>query len=256
MDILQQIRNFIAKLSSKRFLLPMALAIKHSELCDKLESKILEMEKNLHQVLEENEKLNEKLIKNYKTSQDDFASDIKIFLRDENFSDFTIKICDRTFKVHKFVLAARSSIFAEMIKNNKEATNLELLDIPVDIFNVILDFIYFDKIPLENVDFKNIFIASGRLNLKVLKEFSGKKLLNLVNDENVLEILTIANKYHQEELKKKCFEKIQSMFPDHKIKPDLINDPEKMREFFNEKRALSVMMEKFKEKFEVCEGKN
>jgi hypothetical protein len=277
METLREIRIFISKASSKRFCVPMSIAVKHSELCNRLERDILEMEKNLSQVLEENQKLNEKLQKNSEEkvkfgdntkvrlnskvgesskfkeilkTDDNFSKDLQNFLLDENFTDFSIKINEETFKVHKFVLAARSSVFAEMIKNNIEASSLELLDIPVEIFKIILDFIYFDKIP-ENFDSKNIFIASGRLNIKVLKELSGRKLIETLNAENALDFFTIANKYNHEELKKKSFEKIQSMFPGNKIKPELIDDPEKMKEYFNERKTLSEMIEKFKEKFEV-----
>ena len=67
-------------------------------------------------------------------------------LRDfKNFSlseDFTIKIDEKEFKVHKLILAARSPTIAEMIENNLDANELNLVDLSVEIFEKILEFIY------------------------------------------------------------------------------------------------------------------
>ena len=63
----------------------------------------------------------------------------------KKFKDFSIKIEDREFKVHKFLLAARSPTLAEMIKNNPDADELQLVDISVEIFEKILKYLYVSK---------------------------------------------------------------------------------------------------------------
>lgn len=217
--------------------------------CSNIEAKIINLEKNLDEVLKENQSLNEKLTKIDLKAKKGLIHDIHKSYKEEQNSDFTIKIDEKVFKVHKFMLAARSSVLAEMIQSNNEATQLDLVDISEATFKMILDFIYVEKIPEENSNFKEIFMASGRLNLTDLKEFAGEKIE--VVDENALEIFTLANKYNHEELKLKCFKNIQKMFPNHQLKPELINQPDMVKQFIIEKKSIDEMMTKFKQKYEI-----
>jgi len=59
---------------------------------------------------------------------------------------------------------------AEIFRNNPEAANLNLVDIPVDIFEIILKFLYTDELPDENeTNFVQLFVAANRLQIKELK---------------------------------------------------------------------------------------
>ena len=139
-----------------------------TKICSKLEAKFVDLERNLDEVLKENQILNEKLTEIKVKSKNGIIRDIQKSYNEEQNSDFTIKIGEKVFKVHKFMLAARSSVLSEMIQSNNEATQLDLLDISEATFKMILDFIYCEKFPEDNSNFMEIFMASGRLNLKDL----------------------------------------------------------------------------------------
>lgn len=248
MELVNQLREEISKYNTKRGYLPMAVTVRLTEILSQLEAKIVDSEEYLDEVLQENQKLNEKLASKEGKTESGVMRDIQKFFNDEQNSDFAIKIGDKVFKVHKFVLAARSSVLAEMIQRN-DAAQLDVLGIPKATFKIILDFIYFEKFPDESSNFEEIFMVSGRLNLKDLMAFSGRKVK--VDDKNALEIFTLANKYNHEELKLKCFNTIQKMFPDHRLKPAFIHQPDMVKQFIAEKKSIDEMMAKLKQKFEM-----
>ena len=77
-------------------------------------------------------------------------TDILSYIHDESSKDIKITIKSREFKVHKFLLAARSPQLAELLQNNPEVENLHLVDIPIEIFEQILNFIYTNELPRED----------------------------------------------------------------------------------------------------------
>ncbi|KAL7013176.1 hypothetical protein ACKWTF_015234 [Chironomus riparius] len=81
-------------------------------------------------------------------------------------------------KIHEFLLAARSPILAEILKSNPEVENLNLVEISVEIFKIILKFLYTDELPGGNgTNVLNLFAAAGKLKIEELKNFLGTKLL-------------------------------------------------------------------------------
>ena len=78
---------------------------------------------------------------NYHTNPEDNLNniefDVKNFLQtDDTLKDFHIQINDQKFAVYKILLAARSPTLAEMLRNNPEVKNLNLTEIPVEIFEI------------------------------------------------------------------------------------------------------------------------
>lgn len=138
--------------------------------------------------------------------------DIQNLLKSDDFRDFTVIVSDTKFKVHKFILAARSPTIAEMIKNNPDADDLCLHNMEVDIFNIILDYIYNNEMPSDFNNFSaRVFVAAGKLKLEPLKEHVGKILCGTINDENCLDLLTIGKFYNHKELKEKALEKVREI---------------------------------------------
>lgn len=247
MDLINQLRGEINKFIIKRHSVPISVIVRLTESFAQLEAKIVDVEKNLDEVLKENQKLHENSTKSGVESG--LTRDVRKFYNCEQNSDFTIKIGDKVFKLHKFMLAARSSVLSDMMKCNNDATQLDLFDIPVATFEIILNFIYFEKFPDESSNFNEIFMVSCRLNLKDLMAFSGAKIQ--IDDENVFEVFSLANKYNHTELKLKCFNSIQKMFPNHQLKPEFINQPDMLKQFISEMKSMEEMIKNFKQKYEM-----
>jgi len=114
----------------------------------------LKLETELDQEKLKNSELTDKL-------QAGFLNDLKAFTQGETTKDFQIQIGDHEFPVHKFLLAARSPTLAEILKNNPEVGNLNLVDISVEIFEIILKFLYTDELPGDDeTNFLHLFAAA------------------------------------------------------------------------------------------------
>ena len=72
--------------------------------------------------------------------QKGLIGDLRRFMQNENIKDFTIIIDEKEYLVHKFLLAARSPTLAETFSNNPGVDSLNLVDISVEIFEIILKF--------------------------------------------------------------------------------------------------------------------
>jgi len=190
-------------------------------------------------------------------TQKGLISDLKAFIEDENSKDFKILIKDREFLVHKMLLAVRSPVLSEILRNNPEATNLNLVDIPVDIFEVILKFIYTDELPGENeTNFVQLFVAANRLQIKELKNYASGRISSQISETNALDILSMSNKYDQDELKHKSFEKIKKKYPKIEFKDEWASNPEKVTKIIEGFIKMEQGMKKLEDEFKSLMTEN
>jgi len=164
-------------------------------------------------------------------NQSSFQMDIKNFLQNQNFKDFRIKIDDREFQVHKFILAARSSTLADFMLQNPNTDFLILDDITVDIFEIILMFIYTDELPGDdkNINYIHLYAAACRLELSELKKFAASKVMDNINQHNAVEVLMLGNKHKNYEMKQNAFEEIKKSYPE--FPPIWMDKPKKVKDF-------------------------
>ncbi|XP_070502924.1 repetitive organellar protein-like isoform X2 [Chironomus tepperi] len=159
----------------------------------------------------------------------DLMMDILGLIKDESTKDFHIQINDHNFPVHKFLLTARCPTLSEILKNNPGIENLKLLDIPVDIFEVILKFLYTDELPGEDgMNYFHLFAAAGKLKIHKLIEYAATKIHNQINTDNALEVLRISSNYGLNDLKQKSFKIVQKKYENIELKDDLMDNPEKL----------------------------
>jgi len=180
-----------------------------------------------------------------------FVYDVYKYSRNDRFRDFMIKIGDHEFNVHKFLLAARSPTMAEIIHNNPHEEKLNLIDISVPTFEIILKFIYNDEFPLEDVDFVNLFAAAGLLNIKDLMNFSARHILKKINDQNALDVLRLSNKYQQNELRQKAFNEIRKKYTKITFKDKLASEPENVVKLIERFRKKEEAIKRLEEDFEI-----
>jgi len=213
-----------------------------------LKNEVQNLNEKCQNLQDENHKINEKF-QNYK---EDNQSDIKNFLKtDEAFKDFRIQIDDQEFPVHKFLLAARSPILAEILKINSEVENLNLVDISVEIFEIILKFLYTDELPGDNgMNFLHLFAAAGKLRIQELKDFAANKIIDHIDAEKSLDILKLSNKYDHEGLRQSAFDKVKECHPKIEFKDEWAEDIDtlvKIVEAFKMKEeAIKKAEEEFK----------
>ncbi|XP_070494599.1 uncharacterized protein [Chironomus tepperi] len=163
--------------------------------------------------------------------------DIKQLLLNDNLKDFTINIDNHEFRVHKFLLIAGSPTLAEILQKNPHAENLNLIDIPIEIFEVILKFLYFDEFILDDgTNFLKLFAAAGRLQIEKLKKIAASKILNQINADNALDVLSMSIKYENNELRMKSFAEIKKIYPN--FPDEWANDSERV------KKAIKLIKEK------------
>lgn len=168
--------------------------------------------------------------------------DLTNFIADETTKDFTLVVGGKEFKVHKLLLTFRSPTIAEILKENPEAERLELVDIPVEIFEAILVFLYTDQKPPQNSNFIGIFKAASKLRIKSLQKFAAEKLLKVIDDKNALEIFNISNSYNFTQLKQKALEKL---FPGKNFDADKNFDSEKLAKLIEAKIQIEEASKKF-----------
>jgi len=184
----------------------------------------------------------ESLNQNNLEAHQDLSYCVKNLIQDDTFKDFKIQVDGRYFHVHKFLLVARSPTLAEVIKNNPAVESLKLIDIPVDIFESILKYIYTDELPpFDGLNLLHLFAAAGRLKIMELKNFAAQHILNKIDTENALEVLNLSNKYEHDEIRQKAFDEIKKTYPKIDFDSTLAMEPE----------SVAIIVEKFKEKEEA-----
>ncbi|KAL7012445.1 hypothetical protein ACKWTF_014858 [Chironomus riparius] len=180
---------------------------------------------------------------------DSVIADIKKFTENEKYKDLTVIVDGDDFKVHKFVMAARSSVFADMIYKNQQST-LELTDLRKEIFQDILIYIYSDELPEINNNAFDLFSAACRFDIDVLKKHAISKMTSGVTAENALDMLICGKLYGNESLKKNAFDEIKKMFPDRELSEELTEDTEKLKKIIDAKMVMDEKIRQAQEEFE------
>lgn len=126
------------------------------------------------------------------------------------YTDVSIKIGKENYKAHRMVLAARSKYFETMFNSYfKESTSseIELKEIEPEVFEVILSFLYSNRIPANFEKVANDLLrASHRLQLTFLTDLCESHFCKNISIENCLERLMFANLYSQNKLKREVLD--------------------------------------------------
>ncbi|XP_065209106.1 speckle-type POZ protein-like [Planococcus citri] len=132
------------------------------------------------------------------------SSDLERIRIDEDFSDVTISVKGKNYPAHKLILAARSSVFKAMFKNNmqeSQTNHITITDMEQETFEEMLRYIYTGKMPnLEEWAFE-LLPAADKYDLKELKNACERLLLTEISAENVGKVLVLADMHNADELK-------------------------------------------------------
>ena len=135
--------------------------------------------------------------------QSTFSSDIKSAIENnEEFQDTTLIVGQENskeeIKANKFMLMARSPVFARMFQINmkEKSTNIvEIPDVSPKVFKTVLSYIYTGQVNnhLSLEETISMLNTAGKYNLEHLKALCENRLAILLNATNAAHILVVAD---------------------------------------------------------------
>jgi len=137
--------------------------------------------------------------------QTSLSSDLGEALKSADFTDMTI-VCDKKeFHCHKFILAARSEVFAAMLRHEfleKQNSRVDVKEIDSETMELLLYYIYTGQVKdFSKVSVVELFKAADRYRLDDLKHICEEELVERVEASNAADILSLAHKYNAQPLK-------------------------------------------------------
>lgn len=130
----------------------------------------------------------------------------KSLIEDKKIGDFiTVKNNNEEYQVIKGILAFHSPVFKAMFdhKETKEVQEnlIEIIDMEHDVFKHMLQFMYADKLPESNCNYRELLAASECYQIARLKALCEKTLYKELNIENAAGIFVYACTYNAQQLR-------------------------------------------------------
>ncbi|GBO40520.1 hypothetical protein AVEN_60600-1 [Araneus ventricosus] len=141
----------------------------------------------------------------FKEDEDKGASTLKDDLRslydDHSLCDFTIQTETKLFSVHKSILISRSPIFRSMIMNCVKRDSC-VSDVDSETMHRFLLYLHTDKV--EDMEWENamkLFVVAEQFKMPTLMKKFSLILTEKLTIRNVCDILLLAYKHHDEDMK-------------------------------------------------------
>ncbi|CAL1272436.1 unnamed protein product [Larinioides sclopetarius] len=132
------------------------------------------------------------------------AKDLRALFDNELYSDLTIKSGEETFFVHRCILSARSSVFANMLKHKmkENLTNcLEISDVDPVVVKKMASFIYGEQVGNLTVEIAiELYSTAERYDLKDLKTVCVSFITSHLTTDNVCDVLLLGDLHDDIEL--------------------------------------------------------
>ncbi|KAL9923992.1 protein roadkill-like [Glossina fuscipes fuscipes] len=140
----------------------------------------------------------------FKLSAFKLNEDLGKLFDSEKYSDVTVVVGDRSFRVHKAVLAARSDVFAAMFEHETiecKLNRVTINDIDPEVVIEMLRFIYTSEAPNLDRMADDLLAAADKYALDNLKVMCAKALCAKLSVETAAEILILADLHSIDQLK-------------------------------------------------------
>ena len=141
------------------------------------------------------------------TCQQELIQDLQKVLLDKDLADMEIICGDKSLSCHVIVLSARSPVFRAMFKADMAEKKKGKIEIQGFSFNVIQNMIHFmytgslSKTELDEIDAADLLGAADQYQLDLLKRVCENKLCEILNVDNCLLLLAIADMHQADQLK-------------------------------------------------------
>ncbi|GBM72899.1 TD and POZ domain-containing protein 4 [Araneus ventricosus] len=135
---------------------------------------------------------------------DSLARDLRALFDNELYSDLTIKTGEETLFVHRCILSARSSVFANMLKHKMKenlTSCLEINDVDPVVVKMMVSYIYGEQ--LENLTVEiaiDLYSVGERYDLKDLKTVCVNFIVSHLTTDNVCDVLLLGDLHDDIEL--------------------------------------------------------
>lgn len=164
------------------------------------------------------------------------------------FSDFKIKVHGKERNIHKCILAAQSSLFAELFRKETEGeVIIEVTDFGDEIFDNFMRFFYSRNIKNDE-HLMELFVLSSEFNVTDLKSACVDAILNTLDESKALKVFNLGTKYSSELLKRAGFDALKKKFHPEIGEylygaPDIVNGVIKSKLEFIEKSSNSLYLQ-------------
>ena len=130
----------------------------------------------------------------------DVANDVVKLMDDDETADFTLKSGSMSFKIHKAIFVARSTVFRAMFISN---TDLEAVieDVDGETLQELIHFIYMGRLSGKEFGIQPLCYAANKYQLEGLMKLIADEAENVeLQDEEVAELFISAELFNQEKL--------------------------------------------------------
>lgn len=140
----------------------------------------------------------------YRLLEHNLSADFERLFMSQDFTDVTLAVNNKYIKAHEFVLSARSTVFAAMLKTDmkeNKSNQIEITDIDEEIIEEMLYYMYTEK--FKNLDRLAIHLlgVADKYAIEGMKAECEEALLRNLSVENAADTLVMANLYRANELK-------------------------------------------------------
>lgn len=163
------------------------------------------------------------------------------------FSDFTIKLQGKEFRIHRNIFAAQSAVFKRIfsgeIEEGSQQSFRKIKKASEKTVDGFLDYFYTGKVDVF-VNLPEMLELAVIFDVSELKATCFERIKANLNESNAVEVFKLAVGYQSEELKQKSFEVIKKMFPGLQGSCDnQINKIDGLMALKNQMDALKLQME-------------
>lgn len=132
------------------------------------------------------------------------VTNLASLLQNDQFADLTISVSSETFRAHKALLVARSSVFAAMFQHDMQEAQrnqITIKDMEPKVFREVLRFIYTDQVEGLPQMACELLAAADRYDLARLKVMCEIALIKCITVNSATETLIFADLHRAKELK-------------------------------------------------------
>lgn len=159
------------------------------------------------------------------------------------FTDFTIKVRGKEFKVHKAVLAAQSSVFRQTFLSDDgtaEKTFTQVKNFSDESFIHFLDFFYSDDVG-DEINAMEVFELSTVFEVATLKATCTERILATLSKANALEVFNLSHLHNSDQLRREAFKFIQQIIPE--VPGSMIHNPDSVNKLLAAKSEFEAILE-------------
>lgn len=163
-------------------------------------------------------------------------------------SDYTIKIREDEYKVHKSILAAQSSVFTAMFTSDKPKESAKMFknikNFSTECFTEFIRFFYTGEVRDEK-NAMQLFQLACTFNVPELKLDCEDIIIGDLDELNMLEAYNLGQTHDSERLKRQAFEVIKSSLPG--VSSNLMDEHELLNDLVVIKRRLEELQQRIRE---------